>query len=320
MSTKTTVELIQEVNGQIESTIESCSSEKKRSKIEKSLGDLKTSLSQVLAHLHANEQRKYIQVRKGLKAVHNLVDGALEGVSSKELTPRDFRGILSTLQTRFYPMVCSSLSSEIEKAERQSAKPLSDAQEAARQEIAESADIDDALKVVQKAVKEAEHVNPSDHELTGDDLATIKQLRDLAAMRSNLPIRVKTDFQMVRMPVIPIFSNYQMNSAETFAKLGIRHVLVEGYAILLNQVIIAVSEKRAASSGLKPKDLAEAAVAVINERSTIEYEFVSPDSHKNPRNADIHLFWLMPRQKMAALMRIALTGRKASTLQWNFPL
>lgn len=321
MSMKTTVDLVQDVNRQIEATIESCSSEKKRAKIEKSLTNLKTSLSQVLSHLTDNEKRKFISVRKGLKAVFNIVDGALEGIASHELSPREFRATLNTLKTKFYPSVCSSLSAEIEKAESEAPPPvvLTEEQEAVKREIAESADYKEALKAVKKIVKEAETGSLDSSALKSDE-ATIKQLQELADMRKNLPVRVKTDFQVVRMPVVPIFSNHQLNNANTFAKLGIKHLLIEGYAVLLNQIVIAVSKKRAAASGLSPLEFAQSAVALINERGSTEYEFVTDESHLNVRNTDIHLFWLLPKLKMNALMRVALTGRKASTVKWDFPL
>ena len=319
MNKKTTVELVQGVSSQIESTIESCSSATKRVAIEKSLSALKVSLSETLEYLNANEKRKFVAVRKWLRAVYNIVDGALEGVSSHELTKGEFRGILNTLKTRFYPMVCSSLSHEIEKAEQAPAITLSADQEQVKLEIAQAADFKDALKAVKKVVNEAEHAQTGSV-LGQNDEATIKQLKELADMRKNLPLQVKTDFTVVRMPVVPIFSNYQMNSAATFAKLGIKHVLVEGYAVLLNQLLIAVSERRAKKSGMEPKQFAEAAVSLMNERGSVEYEFVTDEYRVNPRNTDIQLFWLMPRPKLAALMRIALTGRKASTLKWDFPM
>lgn len=319
MVKKTTVQLIQEVTGQLESAITLCASEKKKSVIEKELTKLKQSVSGAITHLTDNEKRKFIDVRKNLKAVYNVVDGSLEGLSSGDLTRREFRGVLNTLRTRFYPNVCVSLSVEVEKAENATAQAivLTDQQEALKAELAESADIKDALKVVKKAVQLQEPSTAPRSEIT--DVATVTQLHAVAETRSLLPVRLKTDFQVIRLPIVPMFSNPSMNNPATFAKLGIKHVLVEGYAILQDQILIAVSDAKASRAGMTTLQFAQSVVSLLSERGTTEYEFVSDRPQVNPRNADLKLFWVLPKPKMNALMRIALSGRNASSITWGLP-
>jgi hypothetical protein len=320
MVKKTTVQLIQEVAGLLEDTMTSCSSEKKRSVISKRLTNLKESVSTTLSHLTDNEKRKFIDVRKNLKAVFNIIDGTLEGLSSGDMSRSEFRGTLNTLRTRFYPNVCSSLSVEIEKEEANKAKAvvLSAEQESLKAALSKSADMKEALTVVKQAVKTQDATSgPPTGEIT--DVATVTQLHGLAQMREKLPTTFKTDFQLIRMPIVPIFSNYQMNNPKTFKDLGIEHVLIEGYAVLLDQVLVAISEAKAKRVGLTPLAYAESVVSLVNEKSGRDYEFVSDQPVGNPRKADIQMYWVLPKPKMSALMRIALSGRNASTVKWGLP-
>lgn len=315
MSKKPTVQLLEEVSGQIDKAITKCLSATKRSTVNTELSVLKRSVSGALDHLNEHEKRKFVGVRKSLKAVFNVIDGSLEELASGDMSRPQFKGIMNNMRTRFYPEVCSSISAEIERETAEKPKELTEAQEALAEQISESAEIGDVLKVVRKGVKDSANAA---HGQSGEN-ATTKQLEDLAATRNNLPLRLKTGFVAVRMPIVPIFSNYELNKAATFAKLGIKHVLVEGYAVLLDQQLIAISEKEASRLDMTPLQYAESVVEVINARSSTDYEFVSDTPIGNPRNADIQLFWILPKPKMGALMRIALTGRKASTVKWGFP-
>lgn len=319
MSKKTTVDLLEEVSGQIDKAITTSLSAKKKSAVKAELSNLRSSVSGMITHLNDNEKRKFIEVRKNLKAVFNIVDGTLEGLASGDLSRREFKGTMNTLRNRFYPNVCSSISSEIERAANAAAQAtvLTDQQEAIKAELSQSADVKDALKVVRKAVQLQEPSSAPQAEIT--DVATVTQLQTLADTRSKLPITFKTDFQVIRMPIVPIFSNYTMNNPATFAKLAIKHVLVEGYAVLLDQLLVAVMDSKASRMGLTPLAYAQSVVSLLNEKGSVEYEFVSDTPIGNPRNADMQLFWILPKPKMAALMRIALSGRNASTVKWGFP-
>ena len=320
MVKKTTAQQIQDVADQLDAAITAVGKLSKRSEITKTLVPMKASISSAIEHLTNNEKRKYIDVRKSLKAAHNVIDGILEGLSSGDMSRSEFKGSLNTLRTRFYTNVCTSLSVEIEREEEASAKAasLSEEQEALKEQLSQSGDMKEALTVVRKAVKtqDAKSESPTG-EIT--DVATHNQLTQLAETRKQLPIRLKSEFQLIRMPIVPIFSTYQMNNPATFARIGLKHVLIEGYAVILDQVLVAVSLSKAARAGFDAKQYAESVVSLLNERSTVEYEFVSDQPISNPRNTDIQLFWLLPKQKMSVMMQVALTGRNASTVKWGLP-
>lgn len=320
MVTKTTAQRVQDVADTLDKAISFSGKAKKKSEVLSTLSPLKESISTTITHLTDKEKRKYIDVRKNLKAVYNIVDGIMEGVSSGNMSRLEFKGALNTLRTRFYPNVCTSLAAEQEKEEQAKTKAaaLSAEQEALKEQLSQSSDMKEALTVVRKAVKTQDATSEAP---TGEitDVATTNQLSQLAETRSLLPVRLKAEFQMLRMPIVPIFSTYQMNNPATFSRIGVKHVLVEGYAVLLDQVLVAVSENKAARAGFEAKAYAESVVSLLNERGTTEYEFVSDQPVKNPRNTDIQLFWLLPKAKMNALMRVALTGRNASTVKWGLP-
>jgi hypothetical protein len=80
------------------------------------------------------------------------------------------------------------------------------------------------------------------------------------------------------------------------------------------------SVKRAGPA-ITPEDYARSVLSVINERTHNHYDLVSnraaPNPHISSNAQDILFFWIMPTQKLSALMRH--TGGKAKVLQWDFP-
>lgn len=324
MSTNTTARRLESLSSNIQSTIKLCQTSKKRSELIKGLSSLSASLSGELARLKETEKRRFMDVRRSLQAVHNTVTGLVEGLASQDLERKDFKKIVANLEATFFPAVCQAVAAELEKREEPQAEiVLSSSQAKVKMSLAQSKDWRAALTEIQQALKEAvvkeevaqkTAVAPQDNE---DAVAV--QIRQLQSSRNLLPIRIKGEFQIVRMPIIPIFSQIQLNNSSTLTKIGVRHSMIEGYALLLDQTLLAVSDAIAKKHELSTFAFAESVVALLNERGGINYSLVSDQQSTNPRNADIKLFWILPTPKTNALMRIARTSVKSNSIKWGLP-
>lgn len=320
---------LSEMSERIQDGLNVCSSSKKRTELIRALSSISTTCASELDYLKQHQKRKFVQVRKHLTAVNNVVSGLTEGLTAKELSLSDFRGHVNSLVTKFFPRLCESLSSELEAqtASEEAQVELTEQQQAVKSEIAESGDLRDALAVIKKLLKERAQqtapVAPKNHPAaqTQDEAqdGVSAELTKLSNARAALPIRLKSEFQVVRMPIIPIFSNYALNSTDNFKRLGINFISVEGYAVLLDQLLVLVSSRKAESHGMKSSEYAQSVLSLLNERGTIDYAFVTDEYQVNPRNTDIHMFWALPMSKMNALLRIAQRGRTASTVKWGLP-
>lgn len=310
MSKTTTLCRLQELEGGLLSRVDRVAAEKDRAGCIEKLRRIRQEVGALIQHLTDHEKRKFIPSRKALKAIYNVVDGCIQGIASKDMGRPELKQSLNVLQTRFYPALCSSISEEVER-EAMDSPALSEDQRELVEELAESAGATEAFKALKKA---ASPIGSS------GETASQAQLRELSASRKLLPSTLKSEFMVVKMPVVPIFSNLKMNSGATFERAGIPHLLLEGYSVCLNQAILCISARRAAELEMSELEMAQAVLEVLNQRSSgAEYDVVSEHSVANPRNAAIKLFWIMSKPKLAALSRQAMMGRKAATLKWGFP-
>lgn len=335
MKNSTTVaQRIAALHGQIDTALSACLTTNKRAEALHSLSSVLPVVETEIANLAQNHKGKFVKTRKSLMVLRNIMDGCCVGLSDRSINRQELCEIANTVLGKQLPVAQSSLAADSEAQPEAGAMPaapsgtstrLSDKQKKLRVSLSSSPDLKSALQVVRDALasKPAAPVAtaPVAADPSAEELAKLKasQLAKLKASREALPVRVTSDFSLVRMPIVPIFSNDTMNNPETFKKLGIRHFLVAGYAILLDQLVIAVSNKAASSEGLSTFEYAQAAVSLLNARGNEEYDFVSDWGMPNPRNRDVTLFWIITRARMRIMTRIALSGRNASTVKWGFP-
>lgn len=325
----TTTDRLESLSSSIQEAITSCKESKSRSGVVDKLGAMCSSIEAEIALLKKNEPRKYIKVRKNLGVIANAFNGMIEGLASHELARRDLKDAMDSVQQRFYPNLCASISQEAEaRAEEQEAKPiiLSQGQKRVKMLIARSADWHDALKAVRVELKERErkHVEEAAKrkpvvEKSEPVDAEAEQISRLADQRKNLPVTLKQEFQLIRMPIIPIFSQVALNSEATFKKLGLKHFMVQGYGVLQDQLLLAISKTTAAKHELEVDKFAESVVSLLNERGSVSYNIATDVTVQNPRNADITLFWLLPTPRMNVLSRMALSQNKSTTIRWGLP-
>lgn len=333
---KTTTDKLDHAIKAVELSMEVCASSKKRTEILSALSASADSITGLIAHLKEHEKRKFIPARKAFMAVSNVITGMRDGILDDAVSLSDVRASNRLLRNKFFPAIAQGLAAEVESQEAaEDDKPLREitTSKAVIQQISITLSKTPDMKQAVKVVSESSPTVGLD--VAGDDQES--QIEALGrAARNSLPVRLDGAFKIVRVPIAPLFPHMELMKAETLKRLGFKFVMIEGIVILLDQILLNVSKKRALNAeyaaptpkGKKQKGpvqgtplaLAHSILAVLNERGETKYELVSDTPQANPRNTDLMMFWIVPRQRMAALMKIMGASRQAAIVKWGLPL
>lgn len=325
MNAEVAARKIKKLSGKIGDTLDFAETSSSRSACKDRLLSTSSEITQLVDWLAANQKRNFVPVRKALKVVFNSFSGISEGLESGELNKREMRAMLSNARNRFHPNLEQALSEEVERLnEREESKiNLSEKQEEVKQKLSISnTDWKSALKIVRDAVneidaKKAEQQKGKDQEnLTSDEQLT-NQIKDLAKHRKALPVNLAGAYQVVRLPIVSIFESPRLNAQSFWQKLGIRVLSIEDYPVLQDQLLILVSKKSAEKYGSSPKEFAESAIELLNEKGSVNYALVSDRSQASPRNADHIMFWMLPASKVSAIVKAA--GFGSAKVSWGLP-
>ena len=240
-----------------------------------------------------------------------------DGLTDGSLSKSEFRAAAAILRNKFFPAVRQSLIDEVAASESDD-QPVRETSvpETLRSKIkitiAKLPEMAEAVKVVTQSVS-------AGHEVNGDvDESPLEAMG--RAARATLPVRIQGGFKMVRVPIVPIFPNPNIAKSENLKRLGLKFVEVEGIIVLQDQILLNVSKKRIDGSAENPLALAHSVVDLINERGSVKYEIVSDTPNANPRNTDLLMFWILPRQRMSGLMRMLGASKSPAIVKWGLPL
>jgi hypothetical protein len=326
MNSEIAARKVQKVSARIGDTLAFALSSDSRSACTQKLTSTSSEISDLVKWLAENQKKQFVPVRRALNIVVNSFSGIAEGLESKELHRREMRAMLKNVQNKFYPNVEQSLAEEVERLnERSESKiDLSEKQQAVKKTLSISnTDWKSALNVVRETLRNIEEKVAADKKskdqahLT-DDEHLMQQIQQLEKFRKNLPVNMSNAYQVVRLPIVPIFEDFRLNQNATFwSKLGIRTLPVEGYSILQDQLLLLVSRKSAEKYGTTSKEFAESALEVLNEKGGVNYALVSDRSTASPRNADHIMFWIMPASKVTAIIKAV--GFGTAKVNWGLP-
>ncbi len=231
-------------------------------------------------------------VKKSVVALGNAISGLHSGVESRDLTLSKFRESLQAVRSTYvaraqnaYNDMLDTTDPEVlgdaeqidtagqeqEQAEAQHPKPSKrivlsgDLRSAMRQikpQIAvankqrqeqqdREADDDNVyLREQRLSDEESEKRTSKEHQSLKDSIEHVRQLK------GDLPIKLKHMYEIVRLPIVPIFeggkagrpsthnpdsSARNFSNAKMLEKLGIQHLLVQDYLILENQQLLAIN-------------------------------------------------------------------------------
>lgn len=312
---KTTVEQLDNVVDLIQKTLAVCSVSKSREVLVKSLSHTVSELDATVAHLKQVEKRRYIQVRKALTAVHNVMGSLCSGIDERELSVGEFRAGTRALVNTFVPRVKDSLIAELKLAASAEGKIETEyADPAFMQATAASEELAEAFVVVSKSNSIRIGVSTS-----GEALSEFKSLEKEAL--DALPSRISGDYKVIRSPICPVLPTAIPPKAVVFERLGLKFVSIEGIIVFRDQILLNVSKKCAEEAGLSPVAMAHSVLEMINTKRADEskFEIVSDTPNANQRNTDLLMYWMLPRQKLAGLMKI-LGGSKSKVITWGLPI
>lgn len=178
------------------------------------------------------------------------------------------------------------------------------------------------------------------------DLLALNKFRDLFPTSLKSHVTDHT-FTMVKMPIVPLFDQWNLTQGNFLTKLGIPHLPLSGYMIFKDQLLLVVSKsaalKAAAATSAKKRkssvpatdkkmrmldftreaqkvtDYANVILSIVNEKSSSNtYSIVSDKFVSNPKNQDLVCFWIMGTKKLSALIRSAGFG-SSKVKSWGFP-
>jgi len=319
---KTVIGKLDTLIDSVSSTIALCGVSKKKQEIIKSLASTSCEIQESISYLQENQKRKFVQVRKALNAVRNVMNGLHEGLVEDEISMSDFRETNRLLATKFFPKIRDGLLAEAELQARTTSEqddaPIRETSVTEGQKskikvvISKSTGLKEALSVVKKSE------DTSAAHLSGDAESKLAELARVT--REKCPLRITEEFMIIRASVVPIFPSMSLMQAPALERLGLKVVDIEGIIILQNQILLNVSSKRAHKAGTTSLAMAHSVVDLLNERDHTKYEIVSDTPTANPRNADLLMYWVLPRPRMASIMKVLTASRSPALIKWGIPL
>ena len=314
----TTIQRLDQTATTLNAVVQTCSTATSKSVLITSLSSAYRSLCSDISYLKNHEKRKYVQARSALIAVSNLVDGILQGLTNNELSKNAVRKAANTLENKFIPKFAEGLLAQAEAEQNSETAPKKEekipavVRDRIKINISGSAEMREAYKVVVEASS-----------TVGAEVTSNGPISELEAMaqqaRALLPVKIPGDFKIVRVPIVPVFANFNAYKPEGLTRAGFKHVSLEGFVILKDQILLLVSRSKAQQSEVSPLALAYSVVDMLNDRGTVKYEVVSDVANANPRNTDLLMYWIMPSPKMSSLMKL-LGNKGAANIRWGLPL
>lgn len=311
--TTETINRITQSARELSKLAELCSSPTTKKELLSSLSATRLKIVGDLDFLRTSEKRRFIQSRNSLVACSNLLEGLGNGIVEGVLSKAVVKEAGATLTNKFIPQLVAGVSSQVDIDQRASGES---------ERIAPA--IVERIKVSMsnKDVAEATRTAKTSTSTAGDSVDGTNPFSELDALaktsRAALPMKLKGEFQVVRVPVVPVFAKYIPSLAEGLVRAGFRAVDIEGFVVLKDQTLLLVSKSKANSQGVQPLAVAVSAVELMTERGDVEYEIVSDMPVPNPRNADLLMFWVLAKSRLSSLMRYL--GSNSANIKWGLPL
>ena len=268
---KTVVARIEAAVSSIEGAIDSCIATRSSRQILESLAGAQVLASNSISSIPP-KSRTFTPVKKSLTALSNALDSLHSGVESRDLSLSEFRDLAAYVKSKFAletHEVLRSLSVADDPVVEDNPATIMD-----RKLVVRSTDLRTALKTVREHLNDLFHTqeeaedaeNPFLQEHTRSEQAYKSReekeealLKDriahVAGLKSNLPLKLKGPFQLLRLPIVPIFDagilsgkkptgrsdlTRNFSSSRLLDSLGIGHIMVQDYLILEEQVVLAI--------------------------------------------------------------------------------
>lgn len=209
------------------------------------------------------------------------MSGLLEGLTTRDLSVKDFRAVCSNLQTKFIPNFVQNLATEVSKlpevpevelpvqvapvvqvpargadrvrASLSSGKTLQQQLEEIRGMLNAAPKLpdpeDDEPEEEETEEETAERLENERQQAQVErerveDVGGLRVITALRAKRSLMPTRfTRTSlYAIVKVPLVPVFpDNFKLTDERTLSGCAIKHTIIQGYAFLEDQLVLCIS-------------------------------------------------------------------------------
>jgi hypothetical protein len=296
---------------------------KKRSVSQSHLLDVQKQYADFLTS--TSSDKKLAQVKRHAQSINNLLSGAVRGLQQQEISRTELLQTISS-GSKFLDLMNEEY---VLAAKRKPKTENVDLDETVEIEVAdqvESSLSDSALRELkvlrEKIEKQTFGVDTND----GDAEKLKAKFEEWTQLRKKCPTTMGgKNFGLVELPVIPMYVDFTLGTSEVLTKLGIRHTMFEGYAVLERQKILYFdADVIKKEHKMSAEEYAEDLVEFLNLRLSEKVVLASSLVKHSPRNKSIAMFWLMPNRVLTSLLKRqhqagGKKGKSAALRDWDFP-
>lgn len=309
---------IKKVTAELKSTLTSISKSKSRKKILESAGYASTLALSIHKSVSAYSKPGKT-VRSNMSFILKNLEGIETGVSGDILARSELRSIVENCVTNKLNL----------HAELQELSPPDDVDQDADAELVPTDDSGNPWSQLaglkkQMTPKNDQPDDAKDKRFTQEEK---KKKAKLYEKRGKLPTSIPRISALVRLPVLPIFSSWEVSTLDNAKRMGIPTMEYMLTTVFLDQPILLVDSKKASVRlgwEANSEDMLEVANnllrALANKRgkNSGNFHLVTDTPIANPKNPKILAFWAMEDRKLRALLKM-FGGRGADVREWGFP-
>lgn len=299
---------------------------KKREAVLVAVGDVLHLIAEIRGKIKGNNYAT--DLRATLKHVTNVLNGTHDGIEDKTMGIKSFRSTIHELNLK------------VIKGGNSKLVPLSKQIKAGAEKVVPSA-VDGKTKTDVREEKLESRVG--EHR---------RMMRIFEKYQAKLPATLRTSYDVISMPVVPVFDDFNIVTDKSLSALHIKHKSFEGLFHVLEEQQLLVFRKdeattytatmksgktrvKQAGSGTKVKSdravgkqtarqkliqnhITDIIANEINPALHVEYTLVSVHFPTSPKNKNIMFAWIMRKDKLKQLERAA-NENNGLRGNWGFP-
>lgn len=294
-----------------------------------SVSDVSEAVAEVREEMASARVRDPV-LNKLLKHIANVVIGLHDGLESKDVGVKEYRATLALL-------VRTAITGQ-----RASAVLPLDAQIKSAETLTKHKANQPELSKTDVREQRLDHMQDEHKEM----------MRVYGKNLAKLPAKLRTSYDVIEMPVVPMFEDFNIVTDKALDGLGLKYKSFDGlFHVIENQILLVFRKDEAttytattkggkertkqAGSGTQVKadrtarkqnirqniiqdNLNNIIENEINPATHKEYALVSVFFPTSPKNKDIMFAWIMPKDKLRRFMRNA-NDNSGMRGKWGFP-
>lgn len=126
-------------------------------------------------------------------------------------------------------------------------------------------------------------------------------------------------FAATKLPVAPLFEDLYL-SADVLQGLNIISESLDGYTILMDQLLIVVNVNWAKANGYTTLEAAQRILKIIESKSSTKYGFVSEIAAGHRKAKGLAFFWAMPEKQLNKFLNMIQKRGSGGLSEWGLAL